>query len=273
MSGVILTFLERPETAATLLSAAQHLAGLAGAKRINGLVVRRPPIDTIMPTEEILSHKREARIREREHRRADAIKAQFDGWAAAASGGGLVADWVDVEAGIDRALGDHGSRADAIVLEQPSPRAPDMDRQPIHVALFDCERPVLVVPEHWRPAPFGRHVAVAWRNDPRTVKAVLAALRWFGQAERIDIIEGLRDGAAPSLPEIFEEHGVPAALHALPLPGHGPFGAVLLAQAHALGADMLVMGAFAHSPLRELLLGGVTRYMLTHADLPVLMRH
>jgi nucleotide-binding universal stress UspA family protein len=36
---------------------------------------------------------------------------------------------------------------------------------------------------------------------------------------------------------------------------------------------MLVMGAYAHSPLRELILGGVTRYMLDHADLPVLMRH
>jgi nucleotide-binding universal stress UspA family protein len=42
---------------------------------------------------------------------------------------------------------------------------------------------------------------------------------------------------------------------------------------HALGADMLVMGAYAHSPLREMIFGGVTRYMLDHADLPVLMRH
>jgi hypothetical protein len=46
-----------------------------------------------------------------------------------------------------------------------------------------------------------------------------------------------------------------------------------LTKAHELGADMLVMGAYAHSPLREALLGGVTRHMLAHADLTVLMRH
>ena len=63
-----------------------------------------------------------------------------------------------------------------------------------------------------------------------------------------------------------------AELHVLPI-GPGVFGQALLNKAHELGADMLVMGAYAHSPLREALLGGVTRHMLAHADLPVLMRH
>ena len=44
-------------------------------------------------------------------------------------------------------------------------------------------------------------------------------------------------------------------------------------KAHELGADMLVMGAYQHSPLREFLFGGVTRHMLAHADLPMLLRH
>ena len=47
----------------------------------------------------------------------------------------------------------------------------------------------------------------------------------------------------------------------------------LLARAHALGADLLVMSAYPHSPLREFVLGGVSRFMLEHADLPLLMRH
>jgi hypothetical protein len=55
-------------------------------------------------------------------------------------------------------------------------------------------------------------------------------------------------------------------LHALPITGHQPFGETLLRTAHQLGADMLV------HPIRSLILGGVTRYMLAHADLPVLMR-
>jgi nucleotide-binding universal stress UspA family protein len=133
---------------------------------------------------------------------------------------------------------------------------------------------VLVVPPEWAPRPLGRYVAVGWRDDPRTVKAVLSILRWLSKARRIDVIAGMREGAlAPRLPEIFEEHGVRAALHILPLSTSSTFGAALLSKAHALRSDMLVMGAFAHNPLHDLILGGVTRHVLAHAELPVLMRH
>jgi len=50
-------------------------------------------------------------------------------------------------------------------------------------------------------------------------------------------------------------------------------GAALLAAAHRLHADLLVMGAFAHGAFRERMLGGVTQHVLAEADLPVLMRH
>jgi nucleotide-binding universal stress UspA family protein len=63
------------------------------------------------------------------------------------------------------------------------------------------------------------------------------------------------------------------ALHTLPLASSRPFGAALLAKAQALRSDMLVMGAFVHSPIHNLILGGVTRHVLMHATLPVLMRH
>jgi nucleotide-binding universal stress UspA family protein len=74
------------------------------------------------------------------------------------------------------------------------------------------------------------------------------------------------------MPKVLVEHSIRAELHALTI-GSAPFGKVLLDKAHDIGAELLVMGAYAHSPLRELILGGVTQYMLDHADLPVLMRH
>ena len=77
----------------------------------------------------------------------------------------------------------------------------------------------------------------------------------------------------PHLPDIFDEHGIAAKLHVLPITGQQAFGETLLRTAHQLDADMLVMGAFARHPVRSLILGGVTRHMLAHADLPVLMRH
>ena len=75
------------------------------------------------------------------------------------------------------------------------------------------------------------------------------------------------------MPAILAEHGIAAELHALPIGGLARSALRCCEKAHQLGADVLVMGAYQHSPLRQLLLGGVTRYMLSHADLPVLLRH
>ena len=87
------------------------------------------------------------------------------------------------------------------------------------------------------------------------------------------MLAGVRKGAEqPELPKILREHGISAELHLLPI-GPEPFGQDLLAKAHQLNADMLVMGAYSHNRLVELLFGGVTRYMLVHADIPLLMRH
>ena len=274
MTGVILAFLAQPEAADAVLSSAERLAALCGATRINGLAVRLPPVETILPSEEVLTRHQEVWIREREGHRVDALRAAFKGWAAARPGRELITEWFDVEAGAVAALKEYGSRSDVIVLSRPSGRDSAAEQQAVHGALFDAERPVLVLPARTAPAPFGRRVAIAWRDDPRTVKAVLAALHFLGAVEHIDVITGVRAGAAePRLPAIFEEHGKPAVLHSMSLPTKGAFGAALLAKARTLGADMLVMGAFAHSPLHNLILGGVTNHMLAHADLPVFMRH
>jgi nucleotide-binding universal stress UspA family protein len=123
------------------------------------------------------------------------------------------------------------------------------------------------------PTHLGERVAIAWRDDKRTERSVLAALRLLPQARQVHVLAGERPGGpAPAIPAILVEHGINAELHALPI-GPGAFGAALLAAAHDVRADMLVMGAYTHSAWRDMIFGGVTRYMLANADLPVLMRH
>ena len=91
--------------------------------------------------------------------------------------------------------------------------------------------------------------------------------------EEVLVLAGARAGAArPVIPPVLLEHCLPATLHVLAIDAP-PFGDLLLGRAQDLGADMLVMGAYAHSVLREMLLGGVTRHVLAHAELPVLMRY
>ena len=157
------------------------------------------------------------------------------------------------------------------MVEQPARHDYGTSWNALRAALFATGRPVLVVPAK-SLGEFGRRVAIAWRDDDRTTKAVLAGLRCLARVERLIVLAGVPDNAALAMPAILSEHGAVAEMHALPI-GSGAFGATLLAKAHELGADMLVMGAYVHSPLRQLLFGGVTRYMLSHADIPALMRH
>lgn len=272
MPGVILAALERPATAPAILAAARRLATLMGGARINALAVRVPPESTIMLTEEILTAPQVTAIRAGEEVRVAALRGIFDDWAATPGTAGVVAEWADVEGLGDTLIGEWGGRSDILVLERPGGHGGVSDRMKLQAALFDTDRPVLVVP----PGPagmFGQCVAIAWRDDRRTVRSVLAALRLLSQAREVHVLAGVRAGAAPpGLPEILAEHGIAAELHVLAV-GSDVFGATLLAKAHGLGADLLVMGAYTHNLWRDLVLGGVTRHMLAEADLPVLMRH
>jgi nucleotide-binding universal stress UspA family protein len=201
------------------------------------------------------------------------LRAVFAEWLGAAKAAGITADWFDLEGAADEIMREWGQRADFIVLKRPGRHDADAQRNAIHTALFDTDRPVLVVPPEHSPIDFGRCVGLLWRDDRRTIKAVLAALRCLGHAEHVHVLAGARQGdPVPGLPDVLSEHGIAAELDVLPI-GQETFGQVLLARAHELGADLLVMGAFVQNRVRTVILGGVTRYMLAYADLPVLMRH
>lgn len=274
MAGVVLAVVERPEAVAPTLTAAVELAGLMGAGRISALAIRMPPMATILPTEEMLTPKEEARIRNEEQARVERLRRLFDTWAHGACRGGIEAVWHDVESRAAEAVAEWGRVADAVAMSRPPQRGGEPERQMLQAALFETDRPILVVPCEGEAAPFGRRVAIAWRDDGPATRAVLAALHWLARAECVHVLAGARQGSPePGFPDILAEHGIEAALHVLPILARGTFGETLLRKAHQLRADMLVMGAYTHAPLREFVLGGVTRYMLAHADLPVLMRH
>jgi nucleotide-binding universal stress UspA family protein len=272
MQGVILAVVVSPDTARDTLAAAACLAAVTGKARIEVLAIRTPPAATILPTEEILTKQQEQRIKVREQERAASLKAVYETWSSTGAGKGIDVAWFDVEGLAEAVIQEWGSRADFIVMRRPDEHDKLSARQAIHTALFATDRPVLVAPGN-PVAGMGRGIAIAWRDDRRTIRAVLSSLRCLGQAERVYVLAGVREGAPRArIPDILSEHAIDAELHELPI-GPGVFGAALLAKAHALGADMLVVGAYVHSPLRSMILGGVTRYMLDHADLPLLMRH
>jgi len=273
MADLILAVLREPGRARNILDAADRLAGLAGAGWLTALAVREPIHVPALAAEE-LAHEADEILaaKNQEGRRIAALEEAFREWVDANATPAAQAKWVAVEGSLAALVEERGSRADIVVAA----RAVDEDDHParhaMRAALFATGRPVLAVP----PGPvaaFGRRVAIAWKNDARMWKALVPALRFLDRAEEVHVMIGARNDAPPPvLSPALAERGIQAQLHVLPV-GAPPFGQALLEKAHELGADMLIMGAYAHSPLREYVLGGVTRYLLFHADLPVFMRH
>jgi nucleotide-binding universal stress UspA family protein len=273
MPDAILVVLTRAETALGELHAAEQLSALLGDARISVLGVRQPARVHALEAEALTA---EADVilefGQVERARMAALKEAFQQWMAEPGEGPRpVAQWVEEEGHVAAVVGERGSRADVVVAGQPA----EEDKLAWHgfrAALLGTDRPVLMVPPGWR-GTLGRCVAIAWRDDRQSARAVIPALRCLAANELVHVLTGVRfDAQPPVLPRVLTEHGVAADLHVLRI-GRAPFGQSLLEKAHDLGADLLVMGAFVHSPLRQLVFGGVTRYMLAHADLPVFMRH
>jgi nucleotide-binding universal stress UspA family protein len=277
VAEAILVLVRHPTEIELLLDAAACLAEIMGGARINALAIRET-VEISPAVAATLADRTQALVaaRANELQRVLNLEDLFGNWAAAPGKRAENAHWFGAEGVTADIVGEWGRRADVIVMAQPS-QDDRLGRQALRMGLFGTDRPILMVPSG--PAlpgnhlVFGRCIAIAWRDEKQALRAVLPALRWLAGAQQVHVLVGVRDTKiSPGVPSVLLERGLTATLHVLPI-RPGPVGQTLLSAAHDLQADLLIMGAYAHSPIRELVMGGVTRYMLAHADLPVLMRH
>jgi len=95
----------------------------------------------------------------------------------------------------------------------------------------------------------------------------------LSEVEKIDVVAITTEQAeATAIAQHINRHGFAAEVHLLE-GSHSEEGKILLEQAEALDSQMIVMGAYGHSRIRELMLGGTTRHVLEHTSLPVLFSH
>lgn len=268
MGDVVIALLNHPDQTETVLNAGTRLLNILGGGRLTALAVRMPPVEAILPSEEVLTASREVAIRAEQQAWAGTLRPIVETWAERTRSSGNQTEWIDIEGNAAQVVTDYGRRADAIVVSRPVHHEHDRMRDAGHAALFDTETPVLIVPPGYA-GPLGDTVAIAWKDDVRAVKAVRASMRILREARHVHV---LCAGPKVDIPAVLHEHGIAAELHAVPA-DDGNTGERLLHAAHEVGADMLIMGAFAHAEWRELIFGGVTRHMLTASDLPLLMRH
>jgi nucleotide-binding universal stress UspA family protein len=171
--------------------------------------------------------------------------------------------------------------ADLCVIGQPSPQDNDLDTTALAEAAFMASgRPALIVPHAGAPAIAARRVLIAWNGSREAARAVHDALPFLtgaGQTTLLvvdpaTLVELEDTSPGMEIADHLARHGVKVEVKTT-ASGGLPIGDVLLSQAAEGAADLLVMGGYGHSRLRETVLGGATRQLLAQMTLPVLLSH
>ncbi len=189
--------------------------------------------------------------------------------------GNPVSGAMSVEQGTRSAwVAQYGRFADLVVMGRGAPD--DDTNDSLEAALMDTGKPLLIAPRD-APAAVGRTVIIAWKDTPEAARAVAGALPFIARAERVVIAtvaddEESQDPTGERLLHALRWHNPKVELRRL-LSGGSSAVDVLHGEATALGADLLVMGGYSHSRLREVVFGGFTRQTLRNSAMAVLMAH
>ncbi len=163
--------------------------------------------------------------------------------------------------------------SDVTVVPHPDSGEEISSSETLHAILFDSGRPVVIAPRRL-PATAGRRICIAWNGTSESTAALHHILPWAAEADAVRVLYSgdyqRRGPEARDAADYLTIHGIHADLVEFGDPDE-TVGASLLAACHDFGADMLAMGAYSHSRLRQLILGGVTRHVLENAEIPVLM--
>jgi nucleotide-binding universal stress UspA family protein len=181
------------------------------------------------------------------------------------------AEWVE-GVGDATVLAEAAQLADVIVLAAPR----GADRDLFETVLFESGRPVLVVPPRKLPSDLFAHTLVGWKPGREAARTIATSLPLLVSSRRVSVFSAPESAHAPT-PSVgvipyLAWHSINAELTALGLE-EGTVGEKLLEAADRERASLIVLGAYGHSRVREFVLGGVTRHVLRHARLPVLMAH
>ncbi len=210
---------------------------------------------------------------------SETAEAQF---GALAKASGVPSEWRVAEGDPVEQLSLHGRYADLVVVGQ---RDSSLMSEPGSVDIadelvFELGRPVMVVPYTGHFKKLGERIMVAWNASRESTRAVGDSIPVLRNAKQVTVLainpKGGRNGhgAVPGadIAQHLARHGVKAeAQHVFA--EDVDVGNMLLSRAADENADLIVMGCYGRSRLREMVLGGATRHLLRHMTVPVIMSH
>ncbi|MGB7541072.1 MAG: universal stress protein [Burkholderiales bacterium] len=186
-------------------------------------------------------------------------------------------EWRNAAADALDAVTLHARYADLVVIGQPDD-ASGVDRGFAGRLVLGAGRPILVVPFAGEFRTLGKRVLVAWNAGPEATRAVTDAIPLLRQAEAVQVL-AFNPSPGPHGAMPGTDIGLYLARHGVRIEVNEDYnpdidvGNEILSRAADLGSDLIVMGAYGHSRLQQLIMGGATRTILESMTVPVLMSH
>jgi nucleotide-binding universal stress UspA family protein len=206
--------------------------------------------------------------------------AKRDWWQGVLAAGSCRGEWLAAQGEPVEALCHVARWCDLVVAERPvlNPDAPT-GWGTVSRTVFGAGVPVLAVPDATQPATPGERIVVAWNHSREAMRAIHGALPLLASAGQVVVLDGAPQPdrlGARHLPQVdlrvwLQRHDVNAEFREFT--PKGDVGAGILDTAHAMQADLIVMGAWGHSRIAELVLGGATRHLFQHSDVPLFVAH
>ena len=142
--------------------------------------------------------------------------------------------------------------------------------------LLRTGRPLMIIPQAVEAQQIGRRVMIAWNASREAARAVADAIPFIEHADQVRVLcvnpDGIGDIPGADITKHLARHNAAVEATALNVKNRS-IGESIAEAAGDWSADLIVMGAYGHSRLREYVMGGVTRHMLHETKIPLMMSH
>ena len=274
----ILVYLPSEKNAATILAPALKIAVERSAHVIGLHLTPDLPVCGEFPAE--VSEEVIVRLQKAGKDAAAAAKRVFDEWVGKIP---VTHEWrcfaASYAAGTDL-IAQQGRTADLIICGKPSDDIPDAWSDFSETAIIRSGRPVLIVPGTKALKAIGEHVIIAWNDTREATRAVFDSLDLLKAASTVRAVtligresqRGAAEALGADLIANLSRHGITASLD-VSYAGSGSAGEAILSRLLEEGCDLLIMGGYSRSRLREMIFGGASRDILRDTWVPTLLSH
>lgn len=188
---------------------------------------------------------------------------------------GVRVGWYEGEGLEDRVVGDYGRVFDLIVISRTGKPTLGDWQATCEGALFESGRPILLTPAK-APSQFGQKILIAWNGSTETARTIALGMPFLQQADSVILLtveeEMIPGPNGKQISRCLQRNDLPVqTIHTEQK--DRPVGQAILDICSEHGCDLIFKGAYTQSRFRQMIFGGATRRILSHATVPVLMAH